>query len=86
MPKTRLRFTVRRLMLNIVIVAFGLAVYIQVRNWRRRQALIAQLHSQILMNDLAYAQAGAMAEATRRRHDPPKDVQDYEHTQVGATL
>ena len=86
MPKTRLRFTVRRLMPNIVIAAFGLAVYIQVRNWRRRQALIAQLHSQILMNDLAYAQAGVMAEATRCRHDPPKDVQDCEHTQAVATL
>ena len=82
MPKVRLRFTVRRLMLVIVIAAFLLAVFIQVRNRQRRQVLIDELRREIRRNDLAEAHARARAEAARRQGDPSGDVQDDEHTQV----
>ncbi|MGP0064246.1 MAG: hypothetical protein ACLQGP_11680 [Isosphaeraceae bacterium] len=81
MPKIRLRFTVRRLMLVILIASLLLAGYIAFQDRLRRQAMVDQLHAEILMNDLARAQAGAMAEAARRRGDSPDVVQDHERSE-----
>ena len=81
MPKIRLRFTVRRLMLVILIASLLLAGYIAFQDRLRRQAIVNQLHAEILMNDLARAQAGAMAEAARRRGDSPDVVQDHERSE-----
>ena len=77
MAAFRLRFTIRRLLIVVLAAALLLAALVAVRDHQRRQARIQQVRSEILVNDLAEGQAGAMAEHAKRKNDP-QAVREHE--------
>jgi hypothetical protein len=81
MAMPRVRFTIRRLLVMIVAAALLLAGFVGIRDWQRRQARIQQLRSEILVNDLAEAQAGVMVKHAKRKNDP-QGAREHEHTQA----
>ncbi len=80
MALPRVRFTIRRLLVVIVAAALLLAAFVAVRDRQRRQARIQRLQSEILVNDLAEAQAGMMVQYAKRKNDP-QGAREHEHTQ-----
>ena len=70
MSMPRVRFTIRWLLVVIAAAALLLAAFVAIRDWRGRQARIQRLQSEILVNDLAEAQAGVMVKYAKRKNNP----------------
>jgi type II secretory pathway pseudopilin PulG len=75
-----MRFTLRRLMMVIGAAAILLAVYLQVVERQRRQALMQQLNVVLHVNRSAQQQARAMADSNYDGQISPEEAQRSEET------
>jgi hypothetical protein len=76
----RVRFTMRRMMVIIATAAIILAVTHQVLEGRRQRALVARLHQEIELNNLAQAELMVISEGARRQHARPEAIEDYQRS------
>jgi hypothetical protein len=78
MARNRLRFTTRGLLIAILAAALLLAGFVQLRDWRRRRAVIDGIELQIVLNQLAQDELRERVEWGRRGRMPAAVLQGYE--------